>query len=68
MRSVRLLLAIVLAIPFPLLASQGGVPPQDIEALVARHAELDMFSGTVIVARHGRVVHSSAYGQANRDY
>lgn len=68
MRSVRLLLAIVLAIPFPLLASQGGVPAQDIEALVARHAELDMFSGTVIVARHGRVVHSSAYGQANRDH
>lgn len=65
---VTTLLAISVAIPTPLNAKSGAVQAREIEALVARHAELELFSGTVIVADHGKVVYSSAYGQANKDH
>lgn len=68
MKQFPLVLAMCLAIPFPALAGKGAVQVRDIEALVARHAELDMFSGTVIVADHGQVAYAGAYGLANRDH
>lgn len=39
-----------------------------IGALVKRYAELDLFSGTVLVADHGKIIHASAYGEANKDH
>ena len=63
-----LALAALLAIPSPLLASKGAVQAQHIETLVARHAQLDLFSGTVLVADHGKIVYARAYGEANKDY
>jgi CubicO group peptidase (beta-lactamase class C family) len=68
MKHLSLVLTALLLIPSPVLASKGAVKPQDIEALVAGHAELDMFSGTVIVARHGKIAYAGAHGQANKDH
>jgi len=68
MKYLSLTLAALLAIPAPVLASKGAVQAQDIEALVARHAALDLFSGTVIVADHGKIVYAGAYGEANKDH
>ena len=68
MKFLPLVLAALLAIPSTALASEAAVQAQEIEALVARHAELDLFSGTVVVAERGKVVYSSAYGQANKDH
>lgn len=39
-----------------------------IDALVKRHAELKMFSGTVLVAKEGKTLYSAAYGEANKDF
>lgn len=63
-----LALAALLAIPFPLLAGEHAVQVHDIEAVIARHAQQDLFSGTVIVAHNGRIVHASAHGEANKDH
>lgn len=68
MKHLSLALATLLAIPATVLASEGDVHARDIEALVERHAALQMFSGTVIVADHGKVVYSGAYGEANKDH
>jgi CubicO group peptidase (beta-lactamase class C family) len=68
MKVLFLLLATLLAIPSPVLAGKGAMQAQQIEALVARHAALDLFSGTVLVADDGKIVYAGAYGQANRDH
>lgn len=68
MKSLSLALAALLAIPTPTLASQATLRIPEIEALVVRHAQLDMFSGTVIVADHGRIVYAGAHGDANKDH
>ena len=60
--------AALLALPVFAHAADGVVPVREIQALVERHAELDMFSGTVIVADHGKVVYSGAHGEANKDH
>ena len=41
---------------------------QKIEALVRAHSDLDMFSGTVLVAKNGNVIYSGAFGEANKDH
>lgn len=60
--------ATLLALPVSAHGANRDVPVQDIRALVKRHAELDLFSGTVIVADHGKVIYSDAYGDANKDH
>lgn len=60
--------AALLALPLFAHAADRVVPVREIQALVERHAELDMFSGTVIVADHGTVVYSGAHGEANKDH
>lgn len=49
-------------------AAPATPPREAIQSLVERHAALDLFSGTVIVARHGEIVFSGAYGEANKDH
>lgn len=39
-----------------------------IADLAKAHADLEMFSGTVLVAKDGGVVYSGAFGQANKDH
>jgi CubicO group peptidase (beta-lactamase class C family) len=39
-----------------------------ISDLVEAHAELDMFSGTVLVAKNGSVIYENAVGEANKDH
>ena len=68
MKYLSHVLATLLAITSPVLASKRTVQAQDIEALVKRHAELDMFSGTVLVADNGKIVYSRAFGEANKDH
>lgn len=59
----------LLVLPLAGQVDAGAAPAsQSIEELVKRHAELDMFSGTVLVAHHGKLLYSGAYGFANRDY
>jgi len=61
--------AALLALPVTTHAKNNAMPaPATIEALVKRHAELDLFSGTVVVADHGKIVYSGAYGDANKDH
>ena len=68
MNHLSLVLAALLAIPSPVLAGNGAAQARQIEALVARHAELDLFSGTVLVADHGKIVYAGAHGEANKDH
>ena len=68
MKSLTLALASLLALPFPVVASQPAVQAGQLEALVAQHAQRGQFSGSVLVARHGTVVFSAAHGEANRDH
>lgn len=58
----------LLACPVAAHSANRAVPVQEIRALVDRHAALGMFSGTVIVADHGKVVYSAAYGEADKDH
>lgn len=60
--------AALLVLPVFAHAADRIVPAREIQALVERHAELDMFSGTVIVADHGTVVYAGAHGDANKDH
>lgn len=46
---------------------EWGSIGQEIEVLVRAHSELDMFSGTVLVAKNGEVIYSGAFGEANKD-
>lgn len=61
--------ATLLALPAAA-ATNGDASPsrKSIEALVHRYADLDLFSGTVLVADHGKVVYANAYGEANKDH
>ncbi|QSX39286.1 serine hydrolase [Shewanella cyperi] len=55
----------------PAAAMAKDIPPTTasaVDSIVSRYAELDMFSGTVVLAKQGEVVFSAAYGEANRDY
>src|SRR5690606_26980336 len=67
MRLIAFAAAALLTLPIPTHATDSDVPLQEIEALVKRHAELDLFSGTVIVADQGKAVYSAAYGDADKD-
>lgn len=51
-------------------ATNGNTAPsrKNIETLVRRYADLDLFSGTVLVADHGKVVYADAFGEANKDH
>jgi CubicO group peptidase (beta-lactamase class C family) len=42
--------------------------PEKIDAIVEAEASLDLFSGTVLVAKDGRIVHARAFGEANKEY
>ena len=49
------------------------VPTKDsltsqLAALVTAYADLDMFSGTVLVAKKGEVIYEGAFGEANKDH
>ena len=48
--------------------SQDNSPENKIGELVQRFADLDMFSGTVLVAKDGLVIYEAAFGQANKDF
>jgi CubicO group peptidase (beta-lactamase class C family) len=46
----------------------GDETARKIATLTKAHAELEMFSGTVLVARNGEVVYAGAFGEANKDH
>jgi CubicO group peptidase (beta-lactamase class C family) len=41
---------------------------RELDALVKRLAEADVFSGTVLLAKDGKPVYSAAFGAANKDF
>ncbi|HWS78045.1 MAG TPA: serine hydrolase [Thermomonas sp.] len=66
MKFLAFAIAALLALPA---TAQTSTPPrQDIQALVERHAQLDLFSGTVIVADDGKTLYAGAHGEANKDH
>ena len=68
MKSLALAIATLLMFPATAFAGDQSGRAGDIEALVRRHAELELFSGTVIVADAGKVVYAGAHGEANKDH
>jgi CubicO group peptidase (beta-lactamase class C family) len=46
----------------------AATPADTIDDLVTRYARLGRFSGAVLVARDGKVVHAGGYGLANREH
>ena len=41
---------------------------QKIDEMMQKHVELDQFSGTVLLAKEGKVLYSKAFGEANKSY
>jgi CubicO group peptidase (beta-lactamase class C family) len=59
----------ILSILLPVRAhSQDNSLKTKIGDLVQRFADLDMFSGTVVVAKNGQIIYEAAFGQANKDF
>lgn len=67
MRLIAFVAATLLALPLTTHA-KDSVTQATIETLVKRYADLDLFSGTVVVASHGKIIYSGAYGDANKDH
>ena len=60
----------VLIIVMIFLASSlhGQTINQKIEEMMQKHVELDQFSGTVLLAKEGKVLYAKAFGDANKSY
>jgi CubicO group peptidase (beta-lactamase class C family) len=43
-------------------------PAETIDAVMEEYARLDVFSGTVLVARGGDILYAEAFGEANKDH
>jgi CubicO group peptidase (beta-lactamase class C family) len=67
MRLIAFVAATLMALPLTTHANDSATPAA-IETLVKRHADLDLFSGTVVVASRGKILYSGAYGDANKDH
>jgi CubicO group peptidase (beta-lactamase class C family) len=53
----------------PVLAdSLASSQAQQISTMVKAYAGLDMFSGTVLVAKNGQIIYEGAFGEANKDF
>jgi CubicO group peptidase (beta-lactamase class C family) len=52
---------------FKVLAQNEDELSRKIAVLANTNSELEMFSGTLLVARNGKVVYSGAFGEANKD-
>ena len=46
----------------------GSGEREKMEALLSAYARYDLFSGTVLVAREGKILFSIALGEANKDF
>jgi CubicO group peptidase (beta-lactamase class C family) len=46
----------------------GNNTAAEIAELAKAYTDLEMFSGTVLVAKHGEVIYSGAFGEANKDH
>jgi CubicO group peptidase (beta-lactamase class C family) len=68
MRLLAFTIAALSALSISAHAKDSDIPLQAIEALVERHAELEMFSGAVLVADQGKPVYSAVFGEANKDH
>lgn len=66
-RRLRLIACVVGAI---LLAGGVGAqsPVEEMDRVMREFEKLDLFSGTVLVARGGSVVYAEAFGEANKDH
>ncbi len=43
-------------------------PAKEMDRVMADFARLDLFTGTVLVARGGNIVYAKAFGEANKDH
>jgi CubicO group peptidase (beta-lactamase class C family) len=65
--AVSVLIIILFAIN-PVIGSTDKSLVKKIEAQTEAYAELDMFSGTVLVAKDGQIIYEGSFGEANKDY
>ena len=49
-------------------ALRAATPAAEIDDLVTRYTKLGRFSGAVLAARDGKVIHAAGYGLANREH
>ncbi|WP_132066324.1 serine hydrolase domain-containing protein, partial [Aquimarina spinulae] len=59
-------------ITFLMICFVSGVQAQTIndkiEEMMQKHVELDQFSGTVLLAKEGKILYQKAFGDANKSY
>jgi CubicO group peptidase (beta-lactamase class C family) len=65
--SIACFLIVLLAVSPVKVNSKNDSSEEPISELVQKFAELDMFSGTVLVAKNGQIIYEAAFGQANKD-
>jgi len=47
---------------------QAQTTNEKIETMMQKHVELDQFSGTVLLAKKGKILYAKAFGEANKSY
>ena len=68
MRSVLIRLMCLLVCAHLVSGVSAGELSERIHAVMTEFVELDRFSGTVLVARHGDILYARAFGEANKDH
>ena len=66
-RNLRLVALLVMMAVAACGVEAGGVV-EKIDGVMAEYEDLDLFSGTVLVARNGDVIYAKAFGEANKDH
>jgi len=62
-------LLVIVLFSFLVACGAGGLEPaEEMDRAMAEFARLDLFSGTVLVARGGDIVYARAFGEANKDH
>lgn len=62
---IRVLIFLIICLSSAL---QAQTINQKIEEMIQKHVELDQFSGTVLLAKEGKVLYAKAFGDANKSY
>ena len=59
---------IIFLITFIATSLQAQTTNEKIETMMQKHVKLDQFSGTVLLAKEGKILYAKAFGEANKSY